>query len=273
MTTLQQLPDQFESPTFEPGSESYKAQLRTYDVLAPLDQRIADIRALHVGNPANAKRIEIFDRACASINRESFAELQQRYRDQLQDFHPVGPFKYFDVAFWLWARTDLALKLGIDEGPRRRILDLGTGAGHFPLICNTYGHEVVGLDVQLDVYDDLCAVLGVNRLVERIDPRKPLSDIGQFDLVTALWISFDSPRSYVFWNLEDWKFFFDDLNKHLKPGAEIYLEPNRHLIKPGVAAYDKELFEVLSRGGAEITVSYGAVYIRIRTSNGFEFAL
>ncbi len=58
--------------------------------------------------------------------------LREQYAERIHRAGPDSRYKYFDVAYYTLQKLLLARQLGLDRGPPRRILDIGTGGGHFP---------------------------------------------------------------------------------------------------------------------------------------------
>jgi len=74
----------------------------------------------------------------------------------------------------------------------------------------------------------LIELFGVDRLTWRIRAFEPLPDFGrQFDLITAFSAAFnrnaDETRG---WTPDEWEFFLNDLDRHLKPDGLILVEIN-----------------------------------------------
>ena len=153
---------------------SLAATRSQYHPLVDLTQHIAQTRKIHEKSSEGAefhqRRLAIYDRTCATLDVAAFAQLQDKHRHELADFNPSGHLKYFDLPYWIWHKTALAVELGLDRKIAGTILDLGVGAGHFPAICQAYGHKVVGIDIANDQYDDLCAYFRVERITQRILP-------------------------------------------------------------------------------------------------------
>lgn len=147
--------------------------------------------------------------------------------------------KYFDAPRWLKLNIRRAQDIGIDRVKNRslRVLDLGSGAGYFLLVCRELGHPGIGLDVpEPAFYGDVFAQFGLARVVARIEPRQPLPEAllagGKFDLVTAFSISFNARPPSGLWTPEDWDFLLNDIrDRFLVPGGKIYfdLNPEFHL--------------------------------------------
>ena len=141
---------------------------------------------------------------------------------------PRNELKYLDTGHWAFAKLNTAFRLGLHDHPPIRILDIGTGPGHFQLAAEFLGHETHGLDIPLvardgartHLYDDLCELWGLDRTTHRIEAQHKLPDLGmKFDLVTAFMICFSGNRGEV-WSPDDWRYFFRDLvDNHLRPGG------------------------------------------------------
>ena len=235
-----------------------RARQALYRPLAPFAERAADIRAQYAGSPGMARRIAVFDRACAAVDTAAYAALQARYAAQLEDFDPIGPLKYLDAAFWLWDKTRLAVDLDIDRAPPRRVLDIGAGCGHFPFLCQAAGAEVLGIDIEVALYRDVTAMLGINVLQHRIERGAELPDLGApFDLVTAIWVTFDytvigpaGRRAY--WSAADWGGFIERIARRCVPGARLYLELNPMIQPGGETGYDLAFLDACARNGGTV---------------------
>lgn len=136
--------------------------------------------------------------------------------------------KYLEMEKWLGINVRRIYNLGLDFGPKRRILDLGSGAGYFLHISKRLGHEVIGLDIPEPAwYGDITCLLGVPRVVQRINRFEPLPDFGApFDCVTGFMVCFNDHLSETPWGIPEWKFFLDDLWTRLSPGALVWFELN-----------------------------------------------
>ncbi|PZR74106.1 MAG: hypothetical protein DLM73_08900 [Chthoniobacterales bacterium] len=142
--------------------------------------------------------------------------------------------------------------LGLDLGGRKRVLDIGCGTGYFLYICQYLGHDVLGMDLDEEPgFTEMVELLGVKRVIFRIEAFEPLPDLGhEFDVVTAHMICFNGHKSDKLWKSAEWEFFIDDLaENHLVPGGQICLEFNREYDDTN---YTPELKEYFEARGAEI---------------------
>jgi SAM-dependent methyltransferase len=159
--------------------------------------------------------------------------------------------KYLEMEKWLTTNIRRVRNLGLDFIPGKRILDLGAGAGYFLHICKRLGHDVLGLDMHdpgAAWYGEMLELLGVRRVIWRIDPFVPLPDLGaRFDYVCAFMVCFNRHVYEDAWKIEEWRFFLDDLRTHLKPGGVVWFELN-----PGAngAHYGPELEAFFKSRGA-----------------------
>lgn len=101
--------------------------------------------------------------------------------------------------------------LGLNQSRPLSILDIGTGPGYFPHVCNFYGHNAVGVDLVNDpLYNDLVSYLDVDRRPWCVKPFERSPDLGRkFDLVTAFLTCFNNLPTL--WGPEEWDFFLRDL--------------------------------------------------------------
>jgi SAM-dependent methyltransferase len=161
--------------------------------------------------------------------------LRVQYAERVRKAGADSRYKYLDVAFYTLQKLLLAQRLGLDDGLPRRVLDIGTGGGHFPFVCRYLGHEVVGLDIENQVYEGIAACLGVERTIYRVEPGAALPALGgKFDLIVACNITFDEiatrdrERQRSYWPLAEWQYFLDDLiaNQLRYPGR-MYFKLNQ----------------------------------------------
>ena len=229
--------------------------------LEPLDLRIKEIED-GIADPAYKK---VFRTAADRIDAEEYALAQSKWRDRLVDYDPKFIYKYFDVCFWMKDKLERAKRLNLFDRPPLRILDLGTGAGHFPAVCAALGHEVIGLDVEVPLYTDLARLMKVDRRIFRLSPRQPLPDLGRFDVITGVAVSFDSlgrdahsVRRY--WSLEDWAYLIRHLTQeHSRYPGRLYFELNFQVLADNTLRYNQPLLEACARAGAEILATKGRI--------------
>jgi hypothetical protein len=169
--------------------------------------------------------------------------------------------KYLDNERWLRAMWRQAVQLDLPELLPQRILDLGTGPGHFPYVCNVLGHEAWGLNRPGEVaYQALAKWMGLTVVEHKIRAQVPLPAFPvQFDLVTAFRVGFNSKGregKNVLFDLDDWAFFLDDLKGGvLKPGGRLVLKMigQDGYGYEGLKFGDPPLMEYFESRGAAIT--------------------
>ena len=160
----------------------------------------------------------------AKIDSDRLHEIQRRHIGSGARYA-----KYADVEHWLAINLPRVQELNLDHSEPRQILDLGCGAGFFLFLAKQSGHSCVGLDVgDYPLSNELIELFGVDRLTWRIRAFEPLPDFGrQFDLITAFSAAFnrnaDETRG---WTPDEWEFFLNDLDRHLKPDGLILVEIN-----------------------------------------------
>jgi SAM-dependent methyltransferase len=187
-------------------------------------------------------------RVIETIDPVSFRQIRQRYAVA----NPGADWpKYLDLERWIEINIRRIREVELDLSRPRRILDLGCGAGYFLYIAQLLGHRGIGLDMdQLPMFRELTRLLGVRRVVQRIDAFRPLPDFGQkFNLITAFMICFNNHKMPDLWKVPQWEFFLDDLAKHLTPRGRIWLELNQEY---DGTFYTPELEDFFQKRGATI---------------------
>ncbi len=141
--------------------------------------------------------------------------------------------KYLNYRFWSKECLIRFYRLKLHKSDRSlRVLDLGTGFGFFPHICNELGHQAECLDSpESDLYRQITKTFDLKRYEETIHAFKRIDLNGnsnKYDLVTAFMICFNNHKSPDLWKIDEWKFFILDLyNNHLNENGSIYLSFNQ----------------------------------------------
>ena len=131
--------------------------IRTFDLAyKPLDDYRARVEEVAKTLASTPEALAIFRKVADRVDPDRVVALQQKYAAELVDFDPIGLFKYADLPFWLADKVNVVRQLGLDRCEPRAILDIGMGAGHFAAVCQALGHTVVGTDIQVPLYDDIC---------------------------------------------------------------------------------------------------------------------
>ena len=200
------------------------------------------LRLLRTGRfPLNKKRV------IETIDPAAFEQIRKRYAVA----NPGADWpKYLDLDRWIGINVRRIRQIELDLARPKRILDLGCGAGYFLYIAQLMGHSGLGLDMdRLSMFREVTRLLGVRRIVQRIEAFRPLPDFGQkFDLITAFMICFNNHKMPDLWKAPQWEFFLDDLAKHLTPRGRVWLELNQEY---DGTFYTPELKEFFQKRGAQ----------------------
>jgi SAM-dependent methyltransferase len=187
-------------------------------------------------------------RVIETIDPVAFEQIRQRYAgsDPTEDWR-----KYLNLDRWIGINIRRIRHIELDLARRKRILDLGCGAGYFLYVAQLLGHSGFGLDLdRIPMFAEITSLLGVRRVIQRIQAFRPLPDLGgKFDLITAFMICFNSHRRPDLWGVAEWNFFLDDIAKHLAPRGRVWLELNR---ESDGTLYTSELKEFFQKRGARI---------------------
>src|SRR6266487_6031525 len=118
-----------------------------------------------------------------TIDRKKFEQIYERYA--VDDPGEDWP-KYLDLPRWIDINIRRIRDVELDIVPRKRILDLGCGAGYFAYIAQLLGHEVVGLDLDdLPMFGESTRMLGVRRVIWRVQSFVSLPDLGRSEEHTS----------------------------------------------------------------------------------------
>jgi SAM-dependent methyltransferase len=172
--------------------------------------------------------------------------------------------KYLDVPRGLARQIPPLSRAGLlERPPGAAVLDLGSGAGHCLLVCQALGHRAVGIDIPDEIFDDLAAVLSLDRVIAWIRPDKPLPVDGQrFDLIHSLNAEFfilpadlmvNPAAAEEAWRAEHWAVFAEHLRDALAPGGLAYLFLNDRPLDRGLVPSSPDFAPTLSALGFEVS--------------------
>jgi SAM-dependent methyltransferase len=187
-------------------------------------------------------------RIIETIDGPNFQQIRQRYAVE----NPGEDWpKYLNLERWIDINIRRIREIELDLTRPKRILDLGCGAGYFLHIAQLLGHKGLGLDVDyVPMFAEITRLLGVRRVISRIEPFTPLPDLGEeFDLITAFMICFNNHKQPNLWDVPEWEFFLDDLAKYLTPRGRVWFELNREYDE---TFYTRELQEFFALRGTKI---------------------
>ena len=219
-------------------------KLFSFDVLQSFSEHVC--RWTH---PVNAQRF--LDR----LDPVAWRQLSKLYQPRPE---ALKINRFDDAAYWVTINVERAQDLWLDRSPPLRILDLGCGAGYFLYVCQSLGHEGLGLDTSREpLFHGTTALLNVRRIISRIDPGVPLPDLGEkFDLVTAHRVCFHRTErlgnnNWKEWTPADWKFFINDIRtRFLRLDGRLLLDFNPR--RNGSSFFTPELRACFRSLGARI---------------------
>ena len=195
-----------------------------------------------------------------AINPAKFSAIKQRYEHI--DPNP-GFSKFVDLDTFLPMTYRHFQYAGLEKVTTPLdILDLGTGAGYFPLLCTLKGHKVQATDLPVtdsipatQFYGEMMELLGVDCVGYRMEPMTPMPSFGRkYDLITGFLVVFNNHREEDLWGPEEWDFFIKDLRAHhAKPNARLVVRLNRDPPGPEGRFYTPELLKYFKSQGATIS--------------------
>jgi SAM-dependent methyltransferase len=190
----------------------------------------------------------------ARIDQERLRELRARHGSRPLDSPDRYPHydKYLDLDTYLPLNLRRLRYLQLDRAKPKDILDIGCGAGYFLFVAQVRGHRGLGLDTgEVPLFDDLLDLLGVERVIGRIRLREPMPSLGRrFDLITAFSPAFHGGKDTSWdWNAPAWDYLITDLERHLKPGGQIFFGLNPAY---GGEFYTPEMLALFRRRHARI---------------------
>ena len=176
----------------------------------------------------NEEKARFFEYLLTQVDAGKYGQLQDTYLVPPVD---RGCLKYLDPISWFEHKFVFAHLLELHKRPPMKILDLGTGPGHFMVIARFYGHEAVGTDLPdgadqdpSHFYKALADIYHTKRVAHRIEPNTEVADLPRrADLVTGFSVAFNLSRGTL-WDNPRWDFFLRSLKRHvLTDGGMLFM--------------------------------------------------
>jgi SAM-dependent methyltransferase len=171
-----------------------------------------------------------------AIRKGMFDGIDRTAMRELRKDQDASAFRKYEdrLDHSLIRNAELVYALGLHEGPKLRILDLGCGFGYFLYGARSFGHQVVGLDVDDPYMLAVTNLLGLKKVLQTIRPCQRLPEIpgGPFDRVTAFATCFDNAGMDGQWGVKEWTWFLKELRRQLALGAVIHIKFNQY-VGPG----------------------------------------
>lgn len=158
-----------------------------------------------------------------------FSVYQEKYQNADP---PPGSSKYLDIEYWMIEALYFLYRLNLSHSRPLNILEIGTGCGYFPYLCQYFGHSVVAIDLDIvPMYNEITSFLSIDRRVYKIQAFEHIPSFSsRFDLITAFSICFNNHNKSNLWGVNEWSFFPSDLTQnHLSKPGSIFLKLNAEL--------------------------------------------
>ena len=142
----------------------------------------------------------------------------------------IDIIKYFDFNRWMSGKVKIFKFLNkYVNFHGKNVYDIGSGFGHFPLICKSYGANiVVGSNIPFgnktyqegELYNNICESFNLKTDVLYVKSKTPIILDMKYDFITFL-----MPRWFHRFTLEECIFFINDMKKNnLTKCGKIILE-------------------------------------------------
>jgi|LakMenEpi03Aug12_release.lakeMendotaPanAssembly.Ray.scaffolds.fasta_scaffold89547_2 hypothetical protein len=123
--------------------------------------------------------------------------------------------KYLDYKYWILENLIRIYNLNIDKKQNLKILDIGTGFGYFPFICEFFGNQAEAIDLDTnDMYNNVIKLLDIKRHTYCIEENKPLPLNTKFDIITGYMICFNNHKTDKLWGVIEWEYFLNSMKSN-----------------------------------------------------------
>jgi SAM-dependent methyltransferase len=139
--------------------------------------------------------------------------------------HPLAKF-FRGPAEWMRRAHQRAIALGLSQGPKRWILDVGSAIPYFAAACDLCGHDVLSIDVPDPLVEQAARILGYDFIGHVITPRIPLPKLPhRFDLITCFGVNMHADGRDL--SFGEYAGAVDAMIAQLNPGGRVVVAPNR----------------------------------------------
>ena len=181
--------------------------------------------------------------------RENLKTIAPKYAKQ----YPGESFeKYLNTKVWIFENLVRVYSLGLHRKTPIRILDIGTGAGYFPYICNYYGHIAEAVDLPSnEMYNEIMQLLSITRHIDCIKPFTDLKIKKQYDLITGFMICFNNHKQSDLWHVPEWSYFLKTLrDNNLSQDGGVFFSFNSESLEEPISM---SLLLYFIENGAEVS--------------------
>jgi hypothetical protein len=166
------------------------------------------------------------------IDMDKFNQIKQKYVGDEDLLTTVRPIKYFSDTY-IFVKLKNIIALGLHKREPCNILDLGSGAGWFSLLCKFLGHTTYCLDavppISAEWYGEVIELFGLQRKLHTIRPFQHLPEMPmKFDVVVALQVCFNLYGGHFDWGVGEWSYLINDLQRCCNKNFLFYIEFNKH---------------------------------------------
>ena len=185
-------------------------------------------------------------------------KLKKLLTPEIKKYFQNNPENHWDISKYLhteeWVFENLArlYKIGLQKTTGLKVLDLSTGYGYFPYLCNALGHKAEGTDLthsQHNLYEKITRKLKVNVQPLKIEKFKSFNFNQKYDIITSFMICFNQHKNPELWHIDEWEFFLKNVNEFLNENGFLVLSFNAESIKEPI---DIDLLNYFSDKGAKV---------------------
>jgi hypothetical protein len=219
------------------------------DFQSVLTHRMAELKPFRTLQAT--RKIALFQYLLDTVDPKAFAALQDDFLAPDRIDLTVDLPKYIDPIIWFESKLTIATRMDLHRSASKRLIDFGTGPGHFPAVAKFLGHDPVGTELPRrsqgeasgHLYDRLCDVYGVRRISHQITPRPNLQGLGgPYDYATSFLTAFNVTAAKQPWSKASWNIFFHELRSHvLTPDGSLYMTLTHNKVTPAGWRYLTEL--------------------------------
>jgi hypothetical protein len=225
------------------------------EITSPNPKIVYKDRLNQFKNILNKEQKLIYEKIISTINIDQINRVRFKWKSEIDQSDPndKSEIKYLDIPYFLTSQIKRFFLFELEKNVSGKLLDIGSGGGFFCAIANAVGYKAKGIDVPNELYEDLCRVFGVNRVINRVHAMAPLEiKINKYSIVNVAAQTFDISKDTITgfikpWGKIEWSYFFQDIINRLDTDGRLVLDLNfRESSERGISVSD--IFSCLPHG-------------------------
>jgi len=150
----------------------------------------------------------------------------EKQRNGLRTNGATGKY-VINIDLYLKEKIDCFRAMGLLDSNKKQVLDIGTGVGYFPWLCEHFGHTCDYTNpAPIKFYKLAWQVLALKSAFFEwsVISNKKFALPKKYDIITSHRTVFDIFDYH--WHVEDWKYFLQNCQEYLSDNGFVFIKTN-----------------------------------------------